>query len=125
MSFGYEMAREAVQLDAMDVAEVDDILLDFTTNVKPGEAITSVLITVEVERGLPDANAASMASGPHAVGVIDASDTFIPDASGFVILQRLDATGRVPRTTYCVRCVVMLTGGRALAIACHVPVRRL
>lgn len=117
--------RNADELPAMDVAEIDDVLFVFKAN--PGETIAGVAITVEVVggRGRPDAGAQSMAQGQHQIGSLDADGAFVPAADGLVVLQRFDARGRTVRNVYCWRCVVTLSSGRQLTAAGHVAVRKL
>lgn len=124
MSCNYLMVREAVILDVMDIAEADDVLFDFSTYAPPGETITAVEITAEVERRKPDESAGAMVSSAPVVGRIE-GEMFTPDAAGRAILQRVDARGRIEGNVYCLRCVATFSGGRPLALAAHLPVRRL
>lgn len=124
MSIGYQMAREAVDLPAMDVSEVDDITFNFTGHVAADDTIATVAVTAEVARRTPDEGASAMVSGSPVVGRLD-DDLFVPDEAGQVVLQRFDARNRTDGNLYCLRCVAEFSGGRRLALVAHVAVRRL
>lgn len=117
--------RSPAILTPLDVAEVDDIPFDFSAHMDDGETISSAQVTAEVETGEVDPGAQDMVSGQYAVGALDGDGDFAANPSGGVVLQRFDATHRIARTVYCLRCVVVLSSGRRLTAAAHIAVKRL
>lgn len=111
-------------LPPLDIAETDDVPFDYSTALLAGEAIELASITVTLERGQADPDAAALAQGAHAIGRLD-GQAFVLDAAGPVVLQRFTAVGRPARNLYCVRCVARLDSGRVLTLAAHIAVRRL
>ena len=124
------MPRSPAILTPLDIGEIDDIPFDFGAHMDDSETILSVVITAEADPLAVDAvpvdpAAQDMVSGPAAIGVIDDAGDFVSDPNGKVVLQRFDATQRIARTVYCLRCVASLSSGRRLTAAGHIAVKRL
>ncbi len=108
----------------IDASEVDDVVFDFSSGAGAGVQIQEATVLAEVVRGKIDADAQQLASGQHAIGRMD-GELFVPDVEGLVVLQRIDARGRVVGNAYSLRCEASLSGGRRLVAAGRVAVRRL
>lgn len=118
------MLRSPVVLEPLDIAEIDDIPFDYSAHMREGETIANVAITAAVEQGDADYGAQDMVSGAYTIGRIEDGE-FVAAADGRVVLQRIDATARVPGNVYCLRGVATFSSGRQLTAAAHVAVKRL
>ena len=102
--------RSYTCLDTKDIAESDVISFNFAPSLATGETIASVTsVLCEVFDGT-DANPSGVLSGGAQI-------------SGLTVLQAVQ--GGVRYVKYHIRCVVMLSSGRVLALSCLLPVDRL
>jgi hypothetical protein len=114
------MTRQAINIDAFDINEVDDVVFDFSDKLLPGETIQSAQVLLRWLDGADDASAQAMATGSCQIGIVS-GDTFTPDPAGQQVVQRITAND--VEANYSLKCIANISDGRELVAPGYMPVR--